>query len=477
MVQLLNTDICVIGGGSGGLSVAAAASQMGAKTVLIEKGRMGGDCLNFGCVPSKSLISAGRVADGIRHAAQFGIQVQKPTVNFAHVHDHVHDVIASIAPLDSVERFQALGVQVLQAPARFVSPREIDAGGTRVIAKRFVVATGSAPLVPPISGLDEVPFWTNETVFDNREKPEHLIVIGGGPIGLELAQAFRNLGCNVSVVEMFEPLAKEDPELVNVVTTALRRSGVAIHPHSQVVSVANVEDGVVVEIEIEHDGRRHEIRGTHLIVAAGRKPNISELGLDEAGVRYSKGGIDVDDSLRTANRRVYAIGDVIGGLQFTHVANYHAGIVIRNALFRWPAKVDYSNIPRATYTDPELAHVGLNEEEARERHGDIRILRWPVAENDRAHTERQHDGLVKAITTRRGRVLGAAIVAERAGDLIQPWVLAISQHLKIGALAGMVVAYPTLSEINKRAAGSYYVPSLFGKRTQRLVRFLMRLPF
>ena len=288
MVQLLNTDICVIGGGSGGLSVAAAASQMGAKTVLIEKGRMGGDCLNFGCVPSKSLISAGRVADGIRHAAQFGIQVQKPTVNFAHVHDHVHDVIASIAPLDSVERFQALGVQVLQAPARFVSPREINAGGTRVIAKRFVVATGSAPLVPPISGLDEVPFWTNETVFDNREKPEHLIVIGGGPIGLELAQAFRNLGCNVSVVEMFEPLAKEDPELVNVVTTALRRSGVAIHPHSQVVSVANVEDGVVVEIE--HDGRRHEIRGTHLIVAAGRKPNISELGLDEAGVRYSKGG-------------------------------------------------------------------------------------------------------------------------------------------------------------------------------------------
>ena len=472
MVQPVNTDICVIGGGSGGLSIAAAASQMGAKTVLIEKGRMGGDCLNFGCVPSKSLISAGRVADNIRHAAQFGIEAQEPTINFARVHDHVHDVIDSIAPLDSVERFEALGVKVLQAPARFVSPREVDAGGTRVIAKRFVIATGSAPLVPPIPGLDEVPFWTNETVFDNREKPEHLIVIGGGPIGLELAQAFRNLGCNVSVVELFEPLAKEDPELVNVVTTALRWSGVAIHAHSQVVSVASGGDGVVVEIE--HDGQRREVQGTHLLVAAGRKPNISELGLDEAGIRYSKKGIDVDDSLRTANRRVYAIGDVIGGLQFTHVANYHAGIVIRNALFRWPAKVDYASIPRATYTDPELAHVGLSEEEARERHDDIRILRWPVAENDRAHTERQHDGLVKAITTRRGRVLGAAIVAEHAGDLIQPWVLAISQRLNIGAMAGMVVAYPTLSEISKRAAGSYYVPSLFGKRTQRLVRFLMR---
>jgi pyruvate/2-oxoglutarate dehydrogenase complex dihydrolipoamide dehydrogenase (E3) component len=472
MVQPVNTDICMIGGGSGGLSIAAAASQMGAKTVLIEKGRMGGDCLNFGCVPSKSLISAGRVADNIRHAAQFGIEAQEPTINFARVHDHVHDVIDSIAPLDSVERFEALGVKVLQAPARFVSPREVDAGGTRVIAKRFVIATGSAPLVPPIPGLDKVPFWTNETVFDNREKPEHLIVIGGGPIGLELAQAFRNLGCNVSVVEMFEPLAKEDPELVNVVTTALRRSGVAIHAHSQVVSVASGRDGVVVEIE--HDGQRCEVLGTHLLVAAGRKPNISELGLDEAGIRYSKKGIDVDDSLRTANRRVYAIGDVIGGLQFTHVANYHAGIVIRNALFHWPAKVDYTSIPRATYTDPELAHVGQSEEEARERHGDIRILRWPVAENDRARTERQHDGLVKVITTRRGRVLGAAIVAEHAGDLIQPWVLAISQRLKIGAMAGMVVAYPTLSEISKRAAGSYYVPSLFGKRTQRLVRFLMR---
>lgn len=472
MVQPVNTDICVIGGGSGGLSIATAASQMGAKTVLIEKGRMGGDCLNFGCVPSKSLISAGRVADNIRHAAQFGIEAQEPTINFARVHDHIHDVIDSIAPLDSVERFEALGVKVLQTPARFVSPREVDAGGTRVIAKRFVISTGSAPLVPPIPGLDKVPFWTNETVFDNREKPEHLIVIGGGPIGLEFAQAFRNLGCNVSVVEMFEPLAKEDPELVNVVTTALRRSGVAIHAHSQVVSVASGRDGVVVEIE--HDGQRCEVQGTHLLVAAGRKPNISELGLDEAGIRYSKKGIDVDDSLRTANRRVYAIGDVIGGLQFTHVANYHAGIVIRNALFRWPVKVDYASIPRATYTNPELAHVGQSEEEARERYGDIRILRWPVAENDRAHTERQHDGLVKAITTRRGSVLGAAIVAEHAGDLIQPWVLAISQRLKIGAMAGMVVAYPTLSEISKRAAGSYYVPSLFGKRTQRLVRFLMR---
>ncbi len=474
MARTLDTDICIIGAGSGGLSVAAAASQMGARTVLIERGRMGGDCLNYGCVPSKSLISAGRVGDDIRHARRFGLEGGEPVVDFARVHDHVRGVIESIAPLDSVERFRALGVAVIQASGRFVSPREVDADGTRVVAKRFVLAPGSGPLVPPIPGLDTVPYWTNETVFDNRERPGHLVVIGGGPIGLELAQAFRKLGCAVSVVEMFEPLAREDPELASVVTSALRRAGVVIHDRSRVVSVAR--DGEGIAIDIESDGQTRKVDGTHLIVAAGRKPNVSGLGLDEAGIRYSPRGIEVDARLRTANRRVYAIGDAAGGLQFTHVANYHAGIVIRNALFRLPAKVDYSSVPRATYTDPELAHVGLNEEEARRRHGDIRVLRWPVAENDRAHTERRHDGLVKAIVTGRGRVLGASIVAERAGDLIQPWVLAISRRLKIGALAEMVVAYPTLSEINKRAAGSYYAPALFGGRTRRLVRFLMRLP-
>lgn len=472
MTQSINTDICVIGAGSGGLSVAAAAGQMGAKTVLVEKGRMGGDCLNFGCVPSKSLISAGRVADSIRRAEQFGIEAQEPRVDFSRVHDHVHEVIGSIAPQDSVERFRALGVNVIQAPARFISPREVDADGVRITAKRFVIATGSSALVPPVAGLDEVPFWTNETVFDNRERPGHLVVIGGGPIGLELAQAFRNLGCGVSVVEMLSPLAREDPELVNVVTTALRRSGVAIHSYSKVASVGSGGEGVVVEIE--HNGLNSKIEGTHLLLAAGRMPNIEGLGLDEAGIRHSQNGIEVDARLRTTNTRVFAIGDVAGGLQFTHVANYHAGIVIRNALFRLPTKVDYVAIPRATYTDPELAQVGLSEDEASRRHEQIRVLRWPIAENDRAHTERHRDGLVKVIITKRGRVLGAAIVAERAGDLIQPWVLAVSQGLKISALAGMVVAYPTLSEINKRAAGSYYVPTLFGQRTRRLVQFLLR---
>lgn len=473
MPKTLDTDLCIIGGGSGGLSVAAAASQMGANTVLVEKGKMGGDCLNYGCVPSKSLIAAGRAADGIRHAGRFGIETRDPVADFARVRGHVRDVIDSIAPVDSVERFRALGVNVIRAAGRFVSPREVDADGTRIAARRFVIATGSSPLAPPIPGLDAVPYWTNETVFDNGEKPGHLVVIGGGPIGLELAQAFRNLGCDVSVVEMFEPLAREDPELVGVVVSALRRSGIVIHDRSKVISAAR--DGEGIAIGIERDGRSRNVGGTHLIVAAGRKPNVSGLGLDEAGIRYSPRGIEVGAGLRTANRRVYAIGDVAGGPQFTHVANYHAGIVIRNALFRLPAKVDYTSIPRAVYTDPELAHVGLDEEEARRR-GDIRVLRWPVAENDRAHTERRHDGLVKAITTRRGRVLGASIVAERAGDLIQPWVLAISRGLKIGALAGMTAAYPTLSEMNKRAAGSYYAPTLFSGRTRRLVRFLMRLP-
>lgn len=472
MAQPLNTDICVIGGGSGGLSVAAAASQMGAKTVLIEKGKMGGDCLNYGCVPSKSLISAGKVAETIRRAAQFGIEVQEPYINFSRIHEHIHDVIASIAPLDSVERFTALGVDIYKASAKFVSPHEVDVGGTRIAAKRFIIATGSSPAIPPIPGLEVTPFWTNETVFDNCDKPGHLIIIGGGPIGLELAQAFRNLGSDVSIVEMLEPLAKEDSELVGVVTASLRQSGIAIHVLSKVVSVGQEGDEIVVQIE--HDGDRQKVRGTHLIVAVGRTPNISELGLDVADIRYSRQGIQVDRSLRTTNRRVYAIGDVVGGFQFTHVANYHAGIVIRNALFRLSAKVDYAAIPRTIFTDPELAQVGLIEQEARARHDEVRVLRWSLSENDRAYIERHHDGFVKVITSKHGRILGAGIVAPRAGDLIQPWVLAISKGLKISALAKMVVAYPSLSEINKRAAGSYYVATLFGAKTRWLVRFLMR---
>jgi pyruvate/2-oxoglutarate dehydrogenase complex dihydrolipoamide dehydrogenase (E3) component len=473
MAGTIETDICVIGAGSGGLTVAAGASQMGARVVLIEKGKMGGDCLNYGCIPSKALIAAGHAAHAIRGSGIFGIGAGEPRIDFRGVHDHVRGVIAAIAPNDSVERFTGLGVTVLQAAARFTGPGEVEADGTRVRAKYFVVATGSSAGVPPIPGLDTVPYLTNETVFDLTEGPQHLIVIGGGPIGAELAQAYRRLGAKVTVLEMFTILGKDDPEVTEVVKRRLRQEGVALREGIKIKRVA--PDDVGVSVEIEQDGAAERITGSHLLVAAGRSANVDGLNLEAAGVTYSKKGVEVDARLRSSNKRIYAIGDVAGSYQFTHMANYHAGIVIRNVLFWLPAKVDYRAVPWVTYTDPEIAHVGRTEAQAKKDLGDIRVLRFPLHENDRAQAERETDGLIKVVTDKRGRVLGASIAAARAGELLLPWVIAVQQKQKIGKLAGLIAPYPTLSEISKRVAGSYFVPSLFSEKTRKVVRFLLKL--
>ncbi len=477
MPETIEADICVIGAGSGGLSVAAGASQMGARVVLIEKGKMGGDCLNYGCVPSKSLIAAAAAADTLRHAGKFGVQGQEPSVDFPAVRDHLRGVIAAIAPHDSVERFEDLGVTVIQAAARFTGAREVVAGDTTVRAKRFVIATGSSPAAPPIPGLETVPYMTNETVFDLAERPEHLIVVGGGPIGAELAQAQRRLGARVSLLEMFKVLGKDDPEVTVFARDRLVADGVEIHEGIAIKEIAPASpgEGAAIAVTIEKDGRVEKIAGSHLLVAAGRKANVEALNLEAAGVAFSPKGIEVDARLRSSNKRIFAIGDVAGGFQFTHVAGYHAGIVIRNALFKLPAKVNYDAVPWVTFTDPEIAHVGLTEAQARDKHGDkVRVLKWSFAENDRAQAERATEGLVKVVVGGRGRILGASIAGLHAGELLQPWVLAISQGLKIGALANMIAPYPTLGEVNKRAAGSYYTPSLFGERTRKIVRFLQR---
>ncbi|MBI4184632.1 MAG: FAD-dependent oxidoreductase [Proteobacteria bacterium] len=470
MAGTREVDLCVIGAGSGGLSVAAGASQMGASTVLIEKGKMGGDCLNYGCVPSKALLAAGHAAEGIRRSARFGVSAGAPAVDFARAHDHVQQVIAAIAPNDSEERFRGLGVEVIRAPARFTGPRTVVAGDREVRARRFVVATGSSPLVPPIPGLESVPFFTNETVFDNREPIEHLIVVGGGPIGIEMAQAHRQLGARVTVIEMFTILPKDDPELIDVVRRRIVEEGVEVRERVKVTRIEGAGQGVRAVLE----GERGEeaVAGSHLLVATGRRANVAGLGLEAAGVEFTPRGIRVDRRLRTSNRRIYAIGDVVGGYQFTHMAAYHAGIVIRNALFRIPARVDDRAVPWVTYTAPELAQVGLTEARARERAGGVRVLRWPYHENDRAQAERATEGLIKVVTTTAGHVLGAGIVGRAAGEIISLWGLAIVAKVKIGTIAGLIMPYPTLAEVGKRAAGSFYTPRLFGDSTRRLVRFL-----
>ena len=469
MTRHIAPDLCVIGAGSGGLAVAAGAAQMGAEVVLVERGAMGGDCLNFGCVPSKSLLAAARVADFWRRGAALGIAYAPPQIDFAAVAESVQRVIASIAPNDSEERFAGLGVRVLRAEARFTSPRTVRAGEIVIRPRRFVIATGSQPMVPAIPGLGGVPYLTNETVFVNRELPGHLIIIGGGPIGIEMAQAHRRLGARVTVIDVGPLLPRDDPELAASLTERLTDEGIDTRPRTEIATVER--DGEAVAIRLASGER---IAGSHLLVAAGRRPSIEALDLSAAGIAATVKGILVDARLRTTNRRAFAIGDVAGGPQFTHIALYHAGIVIRNALFHLPAKVDYRALPWVTYTDPELAQVGLTEAAARAADRSVRVLRWHFAENDRAQTERETEGLVKIMTRGNGLIAGASILGAGAGDLILPWALAISQKLKIGALANLIVPYPTRNEASKRAAGSYYTPTLFSPRTRRLVRFLAR---
>lgn len=466
MAQTINADLCVIGAGSGGLSVAAGAAQLGRKVVLIEKAEMGGDCLNTGCVPSKALIAAASRAHAMRTADKLGVAGVEPQIDFAAVMDHVHGAIATIEPNDSQERFEGLGVTVLRDHARFTGPREIEAGGVRVNAKHFVIATGSTPLIPPIDGLKDTPFFTNETIFKNRTKPDHLVIIGGGPIGVELAQAHQRLGAKTTIIEGESILNRDDPELVAIVREQLAADGVEIIENAKASRVERTHAGVRIAI-----GDR-KIEGSHLLVAVGRKPTVDGLNLEAAGVDYDERGVKTDSRLRTTNKRIYAIGDVAGGRQFTHVAGYHASVIVRNVLFKMPSKNNEHLAPRVTYSDPELAQAGLTEREARERHGEVKTAVWKFGENDRAIAEKDTRGFIKVVTDKKGAILGAGIVGKDAGDLLAPWILAITSGLRIKAFTDIIAPYPTRSEAGKRAAGAWYTPALFSNRTRRLVGLL-----
>jgi pyruvate/2-oxoglutarate dehydrogenase complex dihydrolipoamide dehydrogenase (E3) component len=473
MEEVLQPDLCVIGAGSGGLSVASAAAQLGVPVVLIERGQMGGDCLNFGCVPSKALLAAAKRAQAVRTASTFGIDVIEAQIDHARVHDYVHGVIAEIAPNDSVERFTGLGVRVIQATASFLDADTVEAGRVLVRARRFVIAAGSSPVIPPIPGLDEVRHYTNETIFNISERIQHLIVLGGGPIGIELAQAYKMLGSHVTILEAATFLGSEDPEAAQVIMRELEKDQVILREGTRVECVERAAQGVAVHIAKQGDSE--VIKGTHLLVATGRRPNVRLLNLERAGIAYDERGIKVNRQLKTTNRRVYAIGDVIGGAQFTHLSNYHAGLVIRNALFRLPINAKKGTIPRVTYTEPELAQVGLTETEARQRYRRIRILRWPFAVNDRAAAEHTTRGFTKVITKKNGRILGCTIVGPEGGELIPLWVVAIDKGYKVGALTSFVFPYPTLSEISKRVAFAFYRPALTSRLLRSIIGLLRRL--
>jgi pyruvate/2-oxoglutarate dehydrogenase complex dihydrolipoamide dehydrogenase (E3) component len=463
-------DLAVIGAGAAGLVTAGGAAQLGLKVVLFEPGEMGGECLNTGCVPSKALLAAAHAAHAGPAAATLGVRYAAPQIDWVAVNSHVRGVIEAIAPHDSQARFEGFGVEVVRAYARFVAPDTLEAEGRRFTARRIVVATGSAPAVPPIPGLAEAPYLTNETVFGLPERPEHLLILGGGAIGCELAQAHRRLGSRVTIVEADRLLPRDDPEFVAIVVASLRADGVEIIEGAKAVRVGGAS-GLSIELD---DGRA--VHGSHLLVAAGRAPRVEGFGLDVAGVAATKAGITVDARLRTTNKRIFAVGDCRDGPRFTHAAGYDAGIAIRNIVFRLPAKANYRALPWVTFTDPELAQVGLTERQAREQFGDkLKLLTWSFDKNDRAQAEGRTVGRAKVMAV-GGRAVGATVVGYGAGEMIQIWALAVSARLKLSAVAGMIAPYPTYNEMAKAIAGSAFSDALFSPRVRRLARLLQRLP-
>lgn len=470
-MKAIKTDIIVIGGGSGGLSVAAGAAQMGANVVLFEDGEMGGDCLNTGCVPSKALLAAGKAAHHTSGNPEMGITGITAIVDFATTKAHVAEVIATIAPHDSIDRFEGLGVTVIRECACFAGRSKVQSATHTATARYIVIATGSRPLVPPIAGLDRTPFHTNETIFADPEKPDHLLIIGGGPIGIEMAQAHVRLGCRVTVVEAATIMGRDDTELVKILKSRLTDEGITFIEGIAVTKVCGDKGEIVATLA---DGQT--LTASHLLVAVGRRPSTDRLDLAAAGISATPAGITTDKRLRTSTRNIFAIGDVTGRAQFTHMAGYHAGIVIRNMLFKLPARLNDSIIPWVTYSDPELAQVGLTEAAAADMWGgsNIQVMRVPLANIDRAIAERRREGVVKIVTHKNGRILGASILAPNAGEMILAWVLAISSKQKIGKMASLIAPYPTYGDASKQAAGRFFTDKLFSPRIRRIVKFLLR---
>ncbi|MEZ0247212.1 MAG: NAD(P)/FAD-dependent oxidoreductase, partial [Methylophilaceae bacterium] len=442
-------DLCVIGGGSAGLVAAAGAAALGAKVVLVEKHKMGGDCLNYGCVPSKALLHSAKVAQSMRNAGDAAIDAHVPYVSLERVMQRVRSVIQSIEPNDSPERFRSLGVEVIFGAGRFTGRQSFVVDGRLLGARKYIIATGSRPAIPDIPGLQEVPYLTNETVFDLSEPVPRLIVLGGGPIGVEMAQAFARLDSEVHLVDPKQHILRnEDPDMAQVVEARLLEEGVSLHLGETPLRVEG-EAGSLRMLTKQADGTEKWLEGTHLLVATGRRANVEQLGLEAAGVVVAHGRIVTDKRLRTANRAIYACGDVVGPYQFTHMAEHHAGIALRGALFHLPAKIEERVIPWCTFTDPELARVGLSETEAREQGIAYQAYSFPFHEVDRAITDGQTAGLAKILIAPNGRLLGAAIVGPNAGELIHEYVLALSRNLKVGDLANVIHIYPTLAQINR----------------------------
>lgn len=451
MADILTPDLCVIGAGSGGLAVAEAARAYGASVVLVEKARLGGNALNTGAIPAKALVAAAAHAQAVRDGGAFGVASDDPRINFRRVHDHVEQVITALTPQHSAARLGALGVETVTGTARFINRKAVTVGDTEIRARRFVIATGARLPVPSIPGLDAVPYFTSETILDNTRKLTHLVVIGGGPLGLELAQAYARLGSEVTLVENGPMLAGYDPELAGIALKRVAEEGVSLRPHAAVTAIQPRSMGIGVVVQ---NGETEQLLdASHILIAAERMPNLAGLDLDKAGIRVNKADprlLQLSPALRTTNARVYAVGDAAGG-QSVQAAVQQAQAVVRSVLLGAMAKPDTLRVPRVVSTDPELAEIGLSESSARTRHGvGFRVTRWSYADNDRARAARATYGLAKLITDRSGRILGAGVVGPGAAELVSLFSLAISGGLKAGQLAELVAPYPSFAEIAVR---------------------------
>ena len=459
-------DVVVIGAGAAGLTAAGGAARFGLRVALIERDRMGGECLNSGCVPSKALLAAARRAHLLRAGEALGVTAAGATVDYAGVRAHVQGAIAAISPHDSPERFRAWGVEVVGGEARFTGRQEVVVGSRTFRAPRIVIAAGSRPAVPDIEGLDGVPFLTNETLFDLAVLPQHLVVLGAGSVGLEMAQAFRRLGAAVTVIEAGQALARDDAEAAAAVRRQLAAEGVEVRVGARATRVSTVPDGVRVEAS-----PGEAVTGSHLLLAVGRRPSLGGLGLDAAGVAAEADGITVDRRRRTTNPAVFAIGDCRAGPRLTHAAGYEGTVAAVNIALGLPAAADFAALPAVTYTDPELAQLGLTEEAARERYGRVRVDRAAFADNDRAVTEGETAGFLKVIRA-RGRLVGVTAVGAGAGELLLPWTLAMRGKASLWAISGAVVAYPTRSEASKAAAFAAFEGLIFGRAARGWARAL-----
>ena len=470
-------DIGVIGGGAGGLTVTAGAAQLGAKTLLIEKEpELGGDCLHFGCVPSKTLLKSAHVYHLMKNSQKFGLpSVEVPPVDFSEISKRIKSVIGVIQHHDSKERFCRLGAQVEFGQPTFTDEHSIQLNGSTYSAKTWVIATGSSPLAPPIKGLAQTDHITNKEIFYLNHLPKSMIILGGGPIGIEMSQAFCRLGSKVSVVDMApQILIKEDLDMADAVKEVLLSEGVEFYLNSSIEEVKDL--GAEKEVTIKTvQGSFISLKAEIIVAALGRGANVSGLGLEDIGIEYSPQGINVDNRLRTNIKHIYSVGDVNGGFQFTHAAGYEGGIVVSNAIFRLPRKADYTFLPWCTYTDPPLGSIGMNEKSAGEAGIGYKVWTEEFKNNDRSLAEGETVGKLKMILDDKEKPIGIQILGPHAEDLLNEWVAILNGKVKLSTLAAAIHPYPTIGEINKKVAGSYFSTKIFSEKVQKGLKFFFHL--